>query len=374
MNGELPLPSFEVEGFRAIRHVRLPALGRVTLVVGPNNAGKTSLLDAIRLFLSTNPKALLHHIIFHRSNLDLRFGRDIRPEELQEEASRAIQNVRSLFYGYFEGDEQDRIRLGQAGLSAATLTVNPAWYGLDVDEQASALRERETEVLLAPDMPIIEVERDGIQSTLDLTSLLNGFRVMLSEGSRRVSYIPANGFEESNLVGMWTAAAAGGNADRVETVLQSVMPELELERVHLLGAGAGERLSLAFQVRGKTHPVPFRAMGDGVGRVVGIALALSRVQSPGGVILIDEVESGLHFSVQDQVWEAIFNLALQLNVQVIATTHSWDTIVGFQNAANRSPAEGMLYRLEREANGEIYAERYTETEVAIAAEQRIEVR
>jgi hypothetical protein len=78
--------------------------------------------------------------------------------------------------------------------------------------------------------------------------------------------------------------------------------------------------------------------------------------------------------VQWEVWDGIFALAAELDVQVFASTHSWDAVVGFQYAANRSPDLGILYRLEREPEGELYAERYTEEDVAIAAEQQIEVR
>jgi predicted ATPase len=113
-------------------------------------------------------------------------------------------------------------------------------------------------------------------------------------------------------------------------------------------------------------------MGDGTYRVFGLALAL--VRASGGVLLIDEVENGLHHSVQEEVWRALFSLSVRLDVQVFATTHSWDAVVGFQAAANQSSTKGMLYRLEREPDGGIYAERYTEEEVAVAADHQIEVR
>jgi len=113
-------------------------------------------------------------------------------------------------------------------------------------------------------------------------------------------------------------------------------------------------------------------MGDGINRVFGIALAL--VQAQDGALLIDEVENGLHYTIQEDVWRAILLLAEDLRVQVFATTHSWDCIVAFQEAANRSPVNGMLYRLEREEDGTVYAETYTEDEVAIATEQQVEVR
>jgi predicted ATP-dependent endonuclease of OLD family len=82
----------------------------------------------------------------------------------------------------------------------------------------------------------------------------------------------------------------------------------------------------------------------------------------------------LYYGVQDEVWDVVFALAERLRVQVFATTHSWDCIVGFQSAARRNDARGMLYRLDRGDDDRIQTTTYTEADVAIAAEQLIEVR
>jgi len=101
---------------------------------------------------------------------------------------------------------------------------------------------------------------------------------------------------------------------------------------------------------------------------------LAMVNAREGFLLVDEFENGLYYGVQDEVWDVVFVLAELLNVQVFATTHSWDCIVGFQAAARRNQAQGMLYRLDRGDDDGIHATGYTGAEVAIAAEQLIEVR
>lgn len=65
--------------------------------------------------------------------------------------------------------------------------------------------------------------------------------------------------------------------------------------------------------------------------------------------------------------------AQQHNVQVLATTHSWDCVVGFAKAANKLPDEGVLYRIQR--NGQrLRAVEYPESELMVAANYNIEVR
>jgi len=89
--------------------------------------------------------------------------------------------------------------------------------------------------------------------------------------------------------------------------------------------------------------------------------------------LVDEFENGLHHTAQLNAWRTIFRLAVTLDTQVFATTHSWDTIRAFQEAAAESPDTGVLLRLSRRGD-EIVPTVFAEEEVAIAARERIEVR
>ena len=94
-----------------------------------------------------------------------------------------------------------------------------------------------------------------------------------------------------------------------------------------------------------------------------------------GILLIDEFENGLHHSVQEQLWKVIFSLSEKLNIQVFATTHSEDCILGFENILN-SPSnslEGKLIRLDN-INGIIKQVEYSANELKIATDQNIETR
>ncbi len=101
-------------------------------------------------------------------------------------------------------------------------------------------------------------------------------------------------------------------------------------------------------------------------RMFGIALAL--VNSRNGILLVDEIENGLHYSAQPDVWRLIFRLASRLNVQVFATTHSWDCIEAFQEDTQNA---GLLIRLESK-KGKIVATLFDEQELGIATREQIE--
>ena len=126
------------------------------------------------------------------------------------------------------------------------------------------------------------------------------------------------------------------------------------------------------RITGIDEPLPLRSLGDGMQRMLGIALALANAQD--GILLVDEVENGIHYSVQPELWQLVFRLARRLNIQVFATTHSWDCIKGFQEAAQEDKQnEGLLIRLESKKD-DIGVTLFDERKLAIATREEIEVR
>ena len=137
---------------------------------------------------------------------------------------------------------------------------------------------------------------------------------------------------------------------------------------HTYRAGRRAVVKLSDQRR----PVPLKSLGDGATRIFGVALALANCRD--GILLLDEVENGIHHSLQTDFWNMVLRAASTCNTQVLATTHSKDCINGFAWATLKCPdIDGNLIRLERE-NGEIRAVEYSKEELETAAEQDIEVR
>lgn len=102
---------------------------------------------------------------------------------------------------------------------------------------------------------------------------------------------------------------------------------------------------------------------------------MASVTVKNGFLLVDEIDTGLHYQTQTDMWRLVLEVAQQLNVQVFATTHSWDCVSAFQEALAQSEdsSVGKLFRLSlRDEN--IRAVEYTADELTIAVRQSIEVR
>ena len=93
---------------------------------------------------------------------------------------------------------------------------------------------------------------------------------------------------------------------------------------------------------GLSELVPLPAMGEGMTQIARLVLAIASM--PNGVVLVDEVENGIHHSVLPDVWRAIDEAAKQFRTQIFATTHSFECIEAAHQALG--PDGFLLHRLE----------------------------
>jgi len=123
---------------------------------------------------------------------------------------------------------------------------------------------------------------------------------------------------------------------------------------------------------GEGHLVPVPLMGEGMVRMLSIATAMANNQ--GGIILIDEIENGLHYSVLPSLWNMIFKIAIELDIQVFAATHNDECLYAAsqiaQSQANQK--ELRLFRLDLR-DGKTIVTDYTADELvaALASDQEV---
>jgi AAA15 family ATPase/GTPase len=114
-------------------------------------------------------------------------------------------------------------------------------------------------------------------------------------------------------------------------------------------------------------------MGDGMYRILTLALPL--VNCENGALFVDEIDTGLHYKALTQMWRLVIETAKRLNVQIFATTHSWDCLVAFHKALTETSATelGSVFRLECKDDQIKYVS-YSGDKLAVAIEHDIEVR
>ena len=144
---------------------------------------------------------------------------------------------------------------------------------------------------------------------------------------------------------MWDALVQGPGQELVLEWLR--MLDSRIEDLAYIAGRHGARLAL-LKLHGQGR-IPLRSMGDGLTKLFHIALAVASASK--GVLLIDEFENGLHWSVQTKLWAALTKAAGEYNVQVFATTHSRDCIESFTAGVKDAGPDGAsIYRLERKGD------------------------
>ena len=113
--------------------------------------------------------------------------------------------------------------------------------------------------------------------------------------------------------------------------------------------------------------MPIQFIGLGARKFITIASIVSSQKD--GVLLIDEFENGLHYETMNVLWNAIISMCRERNIQLFATTHSYECIESFVSAAS----DGNVYRIERKEN-EHKAIKYTAEEATSFIDKRWEMR
>ncbi len=113
-------------------------------------------------------------------------------------------------------------------------------------------------------------------------------------------------------------------------------------------------------------------MGDGMWRMLAMAIAITHCK--GGFLLVDEIDTGLHHTVMSDMWKLIFNAAKRFDVQVFATTHSYDCVYSLAFLCGEKPDPDNLITVQRIESGKSKAVPYTESEIKEAAAKKIELR
>lgn len=354
------LDSLRIAGFRAFNKVTIPKLGSVNLVVGRNNVGKTTLLEAIHLYTSRDALSAATNILDRR-------------DEHALEGEVGDLNLEALFHR--DGGGNQLISIGPVD-EASSLVLRQEWtWHEDTEDGERILRRGEDPpVGVNADRVLSAINKHRGAEDIQSLSLEHRRRMFRRENNITSVLLPFSGFASSHVdvAELWDEIVL---TDRETVVLDTLrLIEPELERIVMVGGpGRGARRGRRPLVRLKgLQPLPLRSQGDGMNRLFEVAVGLSKL-GDGGTFLVDEVDSGLHFSTLVELWTMLFITSINHKVQIVATTHSWDCIQAFQEAAAQYPEAGMLVRLET-TGAEVHAECFDQAELAIVTRQSIEVR
>jgi hypothetical protein len=333
------LTTLELENYRGFPRYRLQDLARVNLLVGKNNCGKTSLLEAVHLLVSGGDPGVLTSTAWQRGEVAFA-GRT-----LDRKAQETCPVLTHFFHGHeFRAGVSFIVRTGGA-IGEMIVRV------VEIDDLPRVERER-----LFPKPRLkgffepwtlrnelaVRIERPGTQQehsnafvvTADGAVLpgafsgSSGIHEDVGDGARRVYFVTPDYSEPRSVTEMWDRVIAEGREGEVVETMRILEPNLR--GIFFLSGHesprSGRRGGILAEFAHGGRRTPLGTHGGGMHRL--LKLSLSLVRSEGGVLLVDEIDTGLHYSIMGDMWRLVTEAARRSGVQVFATTHSSDCVRG----------------------------------------------
>ena len=362
--------SIRIQGYRGLDSFRMEGLGRVNLLVGTNNSGRTSILECIELLRSAGKPHVLWSIAGRRGEfVNEEHGQpppgprrevlDISHLFANRELRGAIQIEADLSTDDHPAGWNDKVTMYVEDLSSSPNDESDA----DDNGESLLLRVKWSE---AEDDYKASVTEDGF-----LFGPLRHMRVRDGAG-QGVQFVRTSRMTPGDVVRTFSKFVLTPRHETIRQALRIVEPNVQdLAPI----ADYRARFSrdapggVVLRLRGVEDRVPIGSMGDGMWHMLGLALSIANAD--GGVLLIDEIDTGLHYSVMKGMWRMLSKAATARSVQVFATTHSRDCWESLAAIAQSDGGDVTIQRIDR-SRGE--AVTFSREAIVVAAERNIEVR
>lgn len=354
------LESISIKRFRGFDELKISSLDRFNLVLGRNNTGKTALLEAIFLIAGpTNPELPLtlnalrgvdqfrndpEEIwgwLFHKKNTEGNISLEAKSDDGKARALNITLEPTQEIKKRLPKKIQPRSQIPTMFSTASARTDLRLKYRSETGEQhVTRAFIRESGIVYERGKTIRYPESMFITAKL----------AHVAENSQR-----------------WSKLEEVDESDKLIPYLKHLEPRLN--RLTVLVTGMGPILHADIGI-GRMVPLPM--MGEGIGRVLTVLLAIAECRN--GLVLIDEFDNGLHYSVLTEAWRVVAEFARRHNSQIIATTHSWECVrAAHESFAEKSHYDFRLYRLER-VNGSTSVITFDKSELDAALVTGVEVR
>ena len=367
------LSDLEIRNFRTFKEYEVSDLGQVNLFVGRNNSGKTTILEAAEILLSTNIATTVAGCATRRG--------EIYVQRDQDRTGRYI-DLSHLFYGHeYEIGTEFEIK----GVESSTnlelkCVVTPFDNSGNIDKAFSLFSDDD---VLEPRLTLY-IQHSKSKEPIILPIAFSGSISIDSirrqstkpnADEKPVSFVRTEALDSFELQGFWDSIALTEEEANIIESLRILEPMIE--RIAFLSSRSYYRYpnssgGIYVKLRNLESRVPLGSLGDGIRHLLTTSTAVSR--SSHGYVMIDEIDTGLHHSVMSDMWRVLITTAQRLDVQLFATTHSLDCVRSLAWLANTQPdlcKDVRMHRVDSERRKTVV---YSPDEISTAAEQHVELR
>jgi AAA15 family ATPase/GTPase len=326
------IKKFKVENYKAFENLEIPNLSRLNLVGGKNNVGKTSLLEALfSIHDKLSIDILLKTFMWRAATPFLNLSQDVwSPAFYNYDTSKEIkftlfddkgatERVSFKIDRNFIPPPQQNIR--QLPNIPGQVAMNKPRFALKLEVKSNDFTSQETFIYIAEN------------------GLLNAHNVKLNVNKN----LPIVQFYSTRTHNAQKDSIGYGEIVRnnIEKIVIDALHIIEPRLKSIVPIQISEKQTVLHGDIGLPSKIPLYYMGDGVTRLLSFIIAI--VSSSNGIVLFDEIENGLHYSIHADMWKVFYDLAKKFNVQIISNTHSIEMVEAFNKVSQEFKTDEFSY-------------------------------
>ena len=330
--------SADIKEFKCFEHANLKDCRTINVIVGRNASGKTALLEAMFLALGASPEVVLR--------LKKWRGYDSAPRGTSEEIDKSIW--RDLFNG-FDLSKVVNINLEGTDTHARQLKIRYREQGdlLTSPEFGNATVVYNSPVIFEYKRPKSPEKKVTVQF-VDGQYHWRGVDTVLSQAAFFASGYP---FPQHENIDRFSKISKARHA---EELVEAISNEFGFVKGVEILSNSGEPM-LHVDTPWYEEKIPLSAISSGVSKLVYLLIAI--IAMPKSVLFIDEIENGFYYDRFPSLWGTLHRLCKAHDVQIFASTHSWECLEAMKNALADHPNDVSFIRSTMEA-GKATVEQY----------------
>ncbi len=346
MDADIKFHEIEISGFRGFDYIKVSNLTNVNIFVGANNVGKSSILEAVSMLVSMeNP---------------------VMPARLNHWRSADYVSLGSTRYLFHNMD----------------LNISPV---LSARTKTGGRR-----LTFSPVMKN-EIDFSGDSTSVKIGRLDFKFDSRLDEEYRYHSalYLDNTGTLKQELDGNYKKEISGlfmssekddsTAAESFSTLVKRNKKQIVIDAMrkfdHNIESVEVLRDGLYLKVANVPELLPISMAGDGVGRLINILSSIACEDY--NVVLIDEIDTGLHYSAHKLLWSVLLDFIKDRNIQLFATTHNLECIESLDAVISSNEhlkPLASVFNVSRTKKEGFQAYRYSSSELRESIKNEIEIR
>jgi AAA15 family ATPase/GTPase len=311
------IKEIEIKNFRGFDKLEISNFGLINLIVGKNNCGKSSFLESIFLSIGMSNPMLPTNInsfrgltksiedlkyIFHKLKVDKVPSFSVLTDE---NINRSLE-IRPIYKQNYKSDNIQPLSEDEH-IIMNTSSAIPSISGIDLNFTRKEKHKK-------------------VQKGKSSFSFVSGQEIKLDQDKNyqekmNAIYI-ASDSKEKNALPRYSEIVKR----KKENVILSALQKIDSKIVSIQALPDG----LFINHEDFNELIPSNLAGDGIRRYLNIVTTVA--EKPNSIVLIDEIENGLHYSAHSSLWNSILSLSKELNIQLFITTHNIETLKYFKEA------------------------------------------